>query len=71
MKKEHGGVDIDRYVDIKAAAAFTGLSVRTLRDKINPNVTASHDLIPCYKPSNKLYFKLSELDLYMKRRRVA
>lgn len=71
MKKEHGGVDIDRYVDIKAAAAFTSLSVRTIRDKINPNITPTHDLIPVYKVGARLCFKLSDLDLYMKRRRVA
>lgn len=47
------------WYDIKEAAAYLKITVRTLRDKIEKN------LITYSQPEGKIYFKKSHLDNYL------
>lgn len=51
----------DRYLSMSEAAAYTGLSERTLRSRLQE--------IPRYRPGGKLLFRKSELDEWMLRYR--
>ena len=50
-------VDQDRYLDKRAAAAYTSLSIRNLESRL--------DEIPHFRVGNKVLFKKSELDRWM------
>ena len=50
-------IDRDRYLDKKAAAAYTSLSTRNLEARLNE--------IPHFRVGKKILFKKSELDLWM------
>jgi excisionase family DNA binding protein len=47
------------YTDVRGAAEFLGLSVSTLY-----KLTAD-DKIPCYRPSRRVIFKISDLQLWV------
>jgi len=56
----------DRYMSLKALAHYSGLSVRTLRDRLND---PTHPL-PHYRPRGKVLVRRSEFDRWMTRYRV-
>lgn len=51
----------DQYFTLRSLAAYSGLSIRTLRDYLKQ----AGDPLPCYRPGGKLLVKRSEFDRWM------
>lgn len=54
-------LDLDPYLSLKVAAAYTSLSVRTLRSRLND----SQHPLPCYRMGGKILLKRSDLDRWL------
>lgn len=52
---------LDPYLSLKTAAAYTSLSVRTLRSRL----TNPHHPLPCYRLGGKILLKRSDLDRWL------
>jgi Helix-turn-helix domain len=60
------GTPLDPYLGIKALAAYSGCSVRWLRDQL----TAGLHPLPCYRlPGGKILVRRSEFDAWLARYR--
>ncbi len=60
------GTPLDPYLGVKALAAYSGCSVRWLRDQL----TAAHHPLPCYRlPGGKILVRRSEFDAWLARYR--
>ncbi len=55
----------DSWLTLRALAAYSSLSRRTIQDLVND----SHDPIPSYRVGSKLLVRRSEFDAWMGRRR--
>lgn len=51
----------DQYFTLRRLSAYSGLSIRTLRDYLKHR----GDPLPCYRPGGKLLVKRSEFDRWM------
>ena len=60
-------VEDDRYLSLRALAAYSGLSVRTLRSYLIHAV----DPLPHYRVGGKILVRRSEFDAWARRFRVA
>ena len=53
---------LDQYLSLRALAAYSGLSIRKLRDYLD---LAPADALPCYRVGGKILVKRSEFDAWM------
>ncbi|MCU1384339.1 MAG: hypothetical protein JWL71_3036 [Acidobacteria bacterium] len=57
----------DQYFTLRALSAYSGLSIRTLRDYLKHQGNP----LPCYRPGGKLLVKRSDFDRWMDGYRTA
>jgi excisionase family DNA binding protein len=58
---------LDPFLSLKAAANYTGLSVKTLRRAVNG---APDQALPCYRVGTAITIRRSEIDSWMALRRT-
>lgn len=61
MSVRDGSAELDRYLDLRSASKFSGLSVRTLRAWLSD----SERPLPHYRVRGKILVRYSELDRWL------
>ena len=57
----------DQYLTLRTLSAYSGISIRTLREYLKQQGNP----LPCYRPGGKLLVKRSEFDRWMNNYRTA
>jgi hypothetical protein len=63
---ESNGAALDPYLSLRALAAYSGLSVRTLRGYLG---LSPDQALPCYRAGGKILVRRSEFDAWMEQYR--
>lgn len=61
MSARDGSVELDRYLDLRSASRYSGLSVRTLRAWLSD----SERPLPHYRVRGKILVRHSEMDRWL------